>query len=121
MDFIKLFAELKQYSVVDTEAIVERLQMGAFVNNSIGTYSSGMLKKLPIAIAFIGSPKLILLDEPFANLDAESVVPVYGLISDWHLKSDVTFIITNHQDFVFDFIRFNSQILLQENRLRYIE
>lgn len=121
MDFINFFAELKQYSVVDTEANIERLQMGAFVNNPIGTYSSGMLKKLSIAIAFIGSPKLILLDEPFANLDAESVVPVYGLISDWHLKSDVTFIITSHQGFVFDFIRFKSQILLQEKSLRHIE
>jgi ABC-2 type transport system ATP-binding protein len=121
MDFIKLFALLKQFPTEDTAAIVERLKIDAYANNPIGTYSSGMLKKLSVTLAFIGEPKVILLDEPFANLDAESVMPIYELISDRHLKSRITFIITNHQDFVLDFIKFDSQILLQGNGLRSME
>jgi ABC-2 type transport system ATP-binding protein len=121
MDFIKLFALLKQFSAEDTDAIMERLKIDAYANNPIGTYSSGMLKKLSVTLAFIGEPKIILLDEPFANLDAESVMPIYELIRDWHLKSGITFIITNHQDFVLDFIKFDSQILLQGNSLKLEE
>ena len=121
MDFIKLFALLKQFSAEDTDAIMERLKIDAYANNPIGTYSSGMLKKLSVTLAFIGEPKIILLDEPFANLDAESVMPIYELIWDWHLKSGITFIITNHQDFVLDFIKFDSQILLQGNCLKLVE
>jgi len=121
LDFIKLFALLKQFSSDETDALMERFKIGAYANNAIGTYSSGMLKKLSVTLAFIGKPKLILLDEPFANLDTDSVVPVYELIRDLHVKSNITFIITNHQDFVFDFIKFDSQMLLQDNNLKLVE
>ena len=120
-DFIKLFALLKQSSAEKTGAIMERLKIGAYANNPIGTYSSGMLKKLSVTLAFIGTPAIILLDEPFANLDTDSVMPIYELIRDLHMKSNITFIITNHQDFVFDFIKFDSQMLLQDNNLKLVE
>ena len=100
MDFIRLFALLKQFSAGETNEIIERLKISAYSNNPIGTYSSGMLKKFSIALAFIGHPKIILLDEPFANVDDESVTPIYDLIRDKNLKSGATFVITSHQDFV---------------------
>lgn len=46
MDFIRLFALLKQFSAGETNEIIERLKISAYSNNPIGTYSSGMLKMI---------------------------------------------------------------------------
>jgi len=119
MDFIKLFAILKKSSGRQVETIVGQLKLAAYVDNAIGTYSSGMLKKFAIALAFIGNPALILLDEPFANVDDESITPIADLIISVSKNTGATIIITNHQDFAVDFLSFDSQILLQAKTLTY--
>ena len=64
----------------------------------MGTYSSGMLKKLSLVLAFIGHPKLILLDEPLVTIDKESVPILYSLVKKYS-DEGVSFIFTSHQAF----------------------
>ncbi|MFZ4263236.1 ABC transporter ATP-binding protein [Sphingobacterium sp. HJSM2_6] len=63
----------------------------------ISQYSSGMLKKLSILLAFAGNVKLVLLDEPYITLDLEAS----AFLSDWicqFKKNNGIIIMTSHLD-----------------------
>ncbi len=46
--------------------------MTIYADNLAGTYSGGNKRKLMIAIAMIGNPPILLLDEPSNGMDPES-------------------------------------------------
>lgn len=58
--------------------------------------SKGNQKKVGIVGALIGSPEIIILDEPFANLDPSTQIKLKKLIKMWSQKGEVTFLISSH-------------------------
>ena len=58
--------------------------------------SKGNMKKVGIIGALIGTPAIIILDEPFANLDPSTQIKLKNLITDWSQNSDSTFLISSH-------------------------
>lgn len=58
--------------------------------------SKGNMKKVGIIGALIGTPQIIILDEPFANLDPSTQIKLKNLIRDWSRNSDSTFLISSH-------------------------
>lgn len=58
--------------------------------------SKGNQKKVGIVGALIGHPEIIILDEPFANLDPSTQIKLKKLIKDWRQKEQVTFLISSH-------------------------
>lgn len=58
--------------------------------------SKGNMKKVGIIGALIGTPEIIILDEPFANLDPSTQIKLKNLIKDWSHNSDSTFLISSH-------------------------
>jgi ABC-2 type transport system ATP-binding protein len=68
--------------------------------NAIGTYSSGMVKRLSLLLAFIGKVRLIVLDEPLATLDTEAAQALPGLINEHRKEYGTSFIFTSHQPFL---------------------
>ncbi|GGG44325.1 ABC transporter ATP-binding protein [Epilithonimonas arachidiradicis] len=58
--------------------------------------SKGNMKKVGIIGALIGTPAIIILDEPFANLDPSTQIKLKNLIRDWSHNSDSTFLISSH-------------------------
>jgi ABC-2 type transport system ATP-binding protein len=58
--------------------------------------SKGNMKKVGIIGALIGTPQIIILDEPFANLDPSTQIKLKNLIKDWSQNSDSTFLISSH-------------------------
>jgi ABC-2 type transport system ATP-binding protein len=62
----------------------------------IKDFSSGNKVKIGIAAAFIGSPRLIILDEPFAHLDPSSQIVLQKLITNKNTQHGITFIISSH-------------------------
>lgn len=59
----------KQRSQID--ALLKRVNLFDVKDNRIATYSGGMKQRLGIAQAFLGNPKVLLLDEPTVGLDLE--------------------------------------------------
>ena len=98
-DLVQLFVKSKKASQQQSDELIESLHVNSFIGNPVGTYSSGMLKKISIILAFIGNAKLILLDEPLVTIDDTTVPVVNKLIHDYHEKMDVTFLLTSHQSF----------------------
>ncbi len=58
--------------------------------------SKGNLKKVGIAAALMGNPEVVLLDEPFENLDPSSQIRLKKLILREKENSKVTFLISSH-------------------------
>ncbi len=96
-DLVHLFEKTKQAKTSDVKELIQAFNIDSFLNNPIGTYSSGMVKKLSLVLAFIGNPKLILLDEPLVTLEDHSIPILIKLINQYHSERDVTFILTSHQ------------------------
>lgn len=55
------------------ERLIELLHLKEFADERIAGYSKGMKQKLLLAGALIHNPKLLILDEPFSGLDANTV------------------------------------------------
>jgi ABC-2 type transport system ATP-binding protein len=58
--------------------------------------SKGNLKKVGIAAAMMGSPEVVILDEPFENLDPSSQVRLKKLIDLEKTMHSTTFVISSH-------------------------
>lgn len=58
----------------------DTLGLGADMDRRIATYSGGMRRRLVLVQAMLGAPRLLALDEPTAELDAQSITRVVGLI-----------------------------------------
>ena len=58
--------------------------------------SKGNQKKVGIVAALIGNPEVIILDEPFANLDPTTQIRLKGIIKDLAEKQGVTVLISSH-------------------------
>ena len=58
--------------------------------------SKGNQKKVGITASFIGSPELVVLDEPFSNLDPSSQIILKKLIENFYKNQNTTFLISSH-------------------------
>ena len=96
-EMIKMFKQAKGGPIDQEQHFIEKMNMQGYLTNPLGTYSSGMLKKLSLVLAFLGNPKLILLDEPLITIDIESLRVLYEWIITKHIQEDVTFILSSHQ------------------------
>ena len=68
-NLVKLYCYTKKGSLAEAKNLLSQLQLTEAWNRPLGTYSSGMLKKLSLVLAFTGNPSLILLDEPLVTID----------------------------------------------------
>ncbi|TCD07015.1 ABC transporter ATP-binding protein [Pedobacter frigidisoli] len=116
-EMIKLFAAAKAAERHQEEKYISEMNMQAYINNPLGTYSSGMLKKLSLVLAFLGKPKLILLDEPLNTIDVESLEVLYKWIEEKHLADNTSFFLSSHQQVDVKRILFKVA-LLQDNSLK---
>lgn len=65
-------------------------------NKYIRDLSKGNQKKVGIVGALIGHPQIIVLDEPFANLDPSTQIKLKNLIRIWSQDTETTFLISSH-------------------------
>ena len=98
-EYFKLLCELNETNYEDFEEFLGKISYFFPLTlledkKLIRAYSSGMKKRIGIASAFIGNPKIILLDEPFANLDPSARYQLGKLIELERL--DRTLLLSSH-------------------------
>lgn len=96
LDLVHFFTYTRKADKKTTDQLIESIGIGSFYQNPIGTYSSGMVKKLSLVLAFIGQSRFIFLDEPLVTLDQAAVETLYQLIGNYH-QQGTGFVITSHQ------------------------
>lgn len=65
-------------------------------NRRVGQYSLGMKQRLGIAMALLGSPKLLILDEPTNGLDPAGIQEMRALIRNMPAATGATVLISSH-------------------------
>jgi len=97
-DLAGFVGQAKQAPAGQVEQIARILGVNTFWTQPTGTFSSGMLKKLSLLLALLGSPTLVLLDEPLTTLDVATAAKLFDYIRQLHTEQGVSFWLTSHQD-----------------------
>jgi ABC-2 type transport system ATP-binding protein len=87
-----LTATKERKEVVD--ALLERVNLYDVRKQNLGTFSGGMRQRFGIAQALLGSPKLIIVDEPTAGLDPGERVRFHNLLAE--IGENVIVILSTH-------------------------
>lgn len=66
--------------------------------NKVKTYSLGMKQKLAIAQAIMEEPDVLILDEPFRGLDAESVKNIRSVLKDYNQRGGTIFLTSHNSE-----------------------
>ncbi|GFR28677.1 ATP-binding cassette sub-family A member 17 [Trichonephila clavata] len=76
-------------------SLIQATDLTAYADNQIQLYSGGIKKKLSVALSLIGSPPLILLDEPTAGLDPVSRQKIWNLLCQVRSKGSAIILSTH--------------------------
>ena len=110
LDLLLLYRSIRKVSKNDMNKLIDYFNMNEYINTKIGTYSTGMTKKLSLALAFLGNQKLIVLDEPLITLDPDSLSSLCSLILENYKNGKTSFILSSHQGL-------DSRLLVQTKEL----
>lgn len=80
------------------EELVDRLDMGDFLDQLTESYSHGMKQKVAIAAALIHQPKLLVVDEPIVGLDPRSIRVIKNIFRELAEAGGVVFLSTHTLD-----------------------
>lgn len=96
MENMLYFAQL--YGMIDAsrcEAAIRQVGLDPLLKRRVGQYSQGMRQRLSLARAIIHDPKILLLDEPFSNVDIHSAREMVELLGRMRDGGRTTFVVTH--------------------------
>ncbi len=100
-EYFYFIGELRGQNKADVDALLSEFE-DFFHGEILGQkkylrdLSKGNQKKAGIIASFIGNPELIILDEPFANLDPTTQIRLKQIIKNLSQNKDVTVLVSSH-------------------------
>ena len=80
----------------DVQSTVEWVGIADLMNSRLGALSSGQLQRVLIALAMVGEPNVLLVDEPTSSLDEAAEEHIYDLLERTHKVHGTTIILVSH-------------------------
>lgn len=96
-DLLSFTAHARGASVSDVKELVSWFAADHYLNKAISECSSGMVKKISLILSLLGSPSLVLLDEPFTTLDGAAVEKLQVIIKQKYNRESTSFLIASHE------------------------
>ncbi|RCW62359.1 MULTISPECIES: metal ABC transporter ATP-binding protein [Halanaerobium] len=91
---VRFFHQYHKEDVKKAEAVLDQLNLLHLKKRQIGKLSGGQLQRVLIARGLAVEPKILLLDEPTASVDASSTSQIYELLKE--LNKEKTIIVVTH-------------------------
>jgi ABC-2 type transport system ATP-binding protein len=80
---------------IETDALAEEFGLTDLLRRQSGSLSGGQKRRLAVALAFVGRPRLVLLDEPTTGLDVDARRVLWDAIRHQH-ELGATVVVTSH-------------------------
>ncbi|MBD1259991.1 ABC transporter ATP-binding protein [Maribacter polysiphoniae] len=100
-EYFYFIGELRGQNKADVDALLANFE-DFFHGEILGQrkylrdLSKGNQKKAGIVASFIGNPQVIILDEPFANLDPTTQIRLKAIIKDLSARKEITVLVSSH-------------------------
>lgn len=96
MENLAYFARL--YGINDPSrcaTVMRAVGLDPNLGRAVGQYSQGMRQRMSLARALLADPRILLLDEPFSNVDVHSATDMVRLLMEARAQGKTTFVVTH--------------------------
>jgi heme ABC exporter ATP-binding subunit CcmA len=96
MENLRYFARL--YGIEDDQrcaTAITAVKLDPELQRPVGQYSQGMRQRMSLARALLNDPKILLLDEPFSNVDVRSAREMVSLLMQMRDAGKTIFVVTH--------------------------
>jgi ABC-type multidrug transport system ATPase subunit len=96
MENLHYFARL--YGIENSQVcsdVILRVRLDPSLKRPVGQYSHGMRQRMSLARALLNGPEVLLLDEPFSNVDAGSAHEMVNLLTTMRQDGKTLFVVTH--------------------------
>ena len=95
LENMQIIAKLKDVNESEIEKALKTVRLYEQKDKKLGAYSLGMKQRLGIAMALLGDPKFLILDEPSNGLDPAGIMEIRNLITSLPKERDITVLISS--------------------------
>lgn len=78
------------------DGLLEAVGLGAAGKKCVRAFSMGMRRRLDLAVALLGDPELVVMDEPVNGLDPTGIIEVRELVRRVNRERGTTFLVSSH-------------------------
>ncbi|MBQ6996032.1 MAG: ATP-binding cassette domain-containing protein [Lachnospiraceae bacterium] len=96
LENMQIIAKLKGASAKDIAEVLHTVRLFEQKDKKVKHYSLGMKQRLGIAMALLGKPQLLILDEPTNGLDPAGIQEIRELIKELPTTHNMTVIVSSH-------------------------
>ena len=96
LENMQIIAKLKGVNESEIEKALKTVRLYEQKDKKLGAYSLGMKQRLGIAMALLGDPRFLILDEPSNGLDPAGIMEIRNLITSLPKERDITVLISSH-------------------------
>jgi ABC-2 type transport system ATP-binding protein len=116
-DLIHFVANARKSPLSQQRTLIKKFGLDQYFEKPCATYSSGMLKKLSLTLAFLGSPKLIILDEPLITLDERAQEILIDILDEYIREHEAAILVSSHQFLENTNMRINETFIIKDKIL----
>ena len=96
LENLQIVAKLKKVPANEIANVLQTVRLHDQRNKKVKQYSLGMKQRLGIAMALLGNPRVLILDEPTNGLDPAGIQEIRELIKDLPIIRQMTVIVSSH-------------------------
>ena len=96
LENMQIIAKLKNTPATEIEQVLDTVRLLEQRDKKVKQYSLGMKQRLGIAMALLGNPRILILDEPTNGLDPAGIQEIREFIKNLPLTRQMTVIVSSH-------------------------